>query len=73
MRVSIPLPRRCERRTLPIELIPQYVSFSGLVGYDDRLTRGRSRVRFSAEVFWFGFYFTNRTVHFTIVIDCEKK
>ena len=23
MRVSIPLPRRCERRTLPIELIPQ--------------------------------------------------
>ena len=22
MRVSIPLPRRCERRTLPIELIP---------------------------------------------------
>ena len=24
--------------------------FSGLVGYDDRLTRGRSRVRFSAEV-----------------------
>ena len=24
MRVSIPLPRRCERRTLPIELIPQY-------------------------------------------------
>ena len=25
MRVSIPLPRRCERRTLPIELIPQHI------------------------------------------------
>ena len=25
MRVSIPLPRRCERRTLPIELIPQLI------------------------------------------------
>ena len=23
IRVSIPVPRRCERRTLPIELIPQ--------------------------------------------------
>ena len=25
MRVSIPLPRRCERRTLPIELIPRMI------------------------------------------------
>ena len=24
IRVSIPVPRRCERRTLPIELIPHY-------------------------------------------------
>ncbi len=24
MRASIPLPRRCERRTLPIELIPRH-------------------------------------------------
>ena len=27
MRVSIPLPRRCERRTLPIELIPHIYGF----------------------------------------------
>ena len=27
MRVSIPLPRRCERRTLPIELIPHLFTF----------------------------------------------
>ena len=28
IRVSIPVPRRCERRTLPIELIPHCVSTS---------------------------------------------
>ena len=35
-------------------------SFSGLVGYDDRLTRGRSRVRLSAEVevFFLSLHFT---------------
>ena len=27
MRVSIPLPRRCERRTLPIELIPHICGY----------------------------------------------
>ena len=34
--------------------------FSGLVGYDDRLTRGRSRVRLSAEVevFFLSLHFT---------------
>ena len=36
-------------------------SFSGLVGYDDRLTRGRSRVRLSAEVevFFLSLHFTH--------------
>ena len=32
MRVSIPLPRRCERRTLPIELIPHIMTLAKLTG-----------------------------------------
>ena len=31
-------------------------SSSGLVGYDDRLTRDRSRVRFSVRVFYSVFF-----------------
>ena len=32
IRVSIPVPRRCERRTLPIELIPHCVILPKLTG-----------------------------------------
>ena len=37
MRVSIPLPRRCERRTLPIELIPHIYLFKCLTSVYDWL------------------------------------
>ena len=32
IRVSIPVPRRCERRTLPIELIPHIMTLAKLTG-----------------------------------------
>ena len=71
MRVSIPLPRRCERRTLPIELIPHIYVFKFLTSVYDWLAEWSKALVLGTSLF--GGVGSNPTSVTFFVVFCIDK